>query len=139
MHPPVAPSAPVNVAKRLSKLRFSWITTTTCWMYFELLPLPDPVSRRVVVPSAEKRETPPPTQPASSTTATQALNALRAKIETCIQQRFEHSVPQPPKPTAGRTHHCENTYCRRERDDWKGRRRGAVGAARNRDCRPFER
>src|SRR5580700_6357144 len=30
--PLVAPSAPEKVAKKLSKLRFSWIMTTTCWM-----------------------------------------------------------------------------------------------------------
>jgi hypothetical protein len=41
MHPYVVPSAPGKVAKKSSKLRFSWITSTTCEMYPDpLLPLP---------------------------------------------------------------------------------------------------
>src|ERR1700729_659238 len=76
--PRVAPFAPGNFANRLSKLRFSWTMSTTCWI--GELPVPRCLASRMDCGSDS--EAPP--HPASKAEVTQLVSAMRLKSQRRI-------------------------------------------------------
>src|ERR1700722_15956679 len=80
--PTVAPSAPGNVAKKLSKLRFSWITITTC-----LIGVPPPVRCSGRRPPGRLDGAPP----AQETAPASSASSIKMFAER-IRSRFDANV-----------------------------------------------